>query len=99
VNALSCCGSLSWEQPQLHRHQVVVGRGEPRSGKAHQHAAFFDPAGELLAGLRYIANIGKDQHRQALLDKLADRLRRRAAVGEPHVRERAERAREIIGRG
>ena len=28
----------------LHRHEVVVGGGEPRTGEAHQHAAVLDPA-------------------------------------------------------
>ncbi len=74
---------------QLHRHEVVVGGGEPRTGEAHQHAAVLDPAGELLARLRDVADVGEDQHRQALLDELAHRLGGRAALGEPHVGERA----------
>ena len=57
--------------PELHRHEIVIGGGESRSGKAHQHAAIFDPARELIARLGDIADVGEDQHWQALLDELA----------------------------
>ena len=84
--------------PQLHRHEIVVAGSESRAGEAHEHAAFLDPARKLLARLGDVADISEDQHRQALLDELAHRLRRGAAVGEPHVGEGAECAAEIIGR-
>ena len=54
---------------------------------------------ELLRRLGDIADVGEDHHRHALLEELGHRLRRRAALGEPHVGERPERAREIVGRG
>ena len=85
---------------QLHRNEIVVGRREPRAGEAHQHAAGVDPAREPLARLAGdVADIGEDQHRQVLREERAHGFGRRAALGEPHVGERIERARQIIGRG
>ena len=86
--------------PQLHRDEIVVGGREPRAGEAHQHAAVLDPfapAGRALAG--DIADIGEDQHRQVLVEEAGRPPRPASRVGEPHVGERIERAREIIGRG
>jgi hypothetical protein len=55
------------------RHQLIVGGGEPRAGKAHQDAAFVDPARQAVARIAGdIADIGEDDHRQALLDELGD---------------------------
>ena len=84
---------------QLHRNEIVVAGGEPRAGEAHQHAAVLDPLGQPLARFGDIADVGEDDHRQPLVDELVDRLRRRAALGLPHVGKRIERAREIVGRG
>ena len=106
-NAASCCGWSQLSAPpsarpprrSLHRNEVVVAGGEPRAGEAHQHAAVLDPLGQPLARLGDIADVGEDHHRQPLVDELVDRLRRRAALGEPHIGERIERARQVIGRG
>ena len=85
---------------QLHRHEVVVGGREPRSGEADQHAAVVDPARQLAALLvRDRSDVGQNDHRHALLDEHADRLRGRSALAEPHVGERSERAREKVGGG
>ena len=85
---------------QLHRHQIVVGGGEPRAGEAHQHAAVLDPGGEPVARLaRDVADIGQHDHRHVLLDEAPHRLGGRGDLGEPHVGERIERARQIVGRG
>ena len=54
---------------QLHRHQIVVGAGKMRAGKAHQHAAIVDPFVEPVARLGDIADIGKNQHRQMLVEE------------------------------
>ena len=82
---------------QLHRNQLVVGGGEPRAGEAHQHAAVVDPSASggrgaspatlptsarIIIGRRWSTNC-------------RDRLGRRAALGEPHVGERVERARQV----
>ena len=84
---------------QLHRHQIVVfGGGEMRAGEAHQHAAIVDPLVETLARLGDIADVGEDQHRQALVEEARHRFRRPDAFGEADIGERIERAREIIGR-
>ena len=80
---------------QLHRNEIVVGGRKTRAREAHQHAALVDPFAEPLARLADIADVGKDQHRQVRIEELLDRLRGRAALGEPHVGERVERAREI----
>ncbi len=85
--------------PKLHRHQVVVAGSKARSCETHQHAAVLEPARERLARVRDIAYVGEDQHWKALLDELADRLGWRAAIGEPHVGERPERACKVVGRG
>ena len=86
--------------PQLHRHEIVVAGREPRTGEAHQHAAVLDPARELVVRLAGdVADIGEDHHRQVLVEELAHRLRPASPVGKPHVGERIERAREIVGRG
>jgi len=45
------------------RDEIVVAGGEARAGEAHQHAAVFEPARELIARLGDVADIGKDQHR------------------------------------
>ena len=85
---------------QLDRYQLVVGGGEPRAGKAYQHAALVDPARQAVARVAGdVADIGEDDHRQALLDELGDRLAGRAAFGEPDVGERPERPRQVEGRG
>src|SRR3954463_469999 len=67
--------------PELHRHEIIVCGCEPRSGKADQYAALFDPTGELIARLGDIADIGEDEHGQALLDELAYGFRPRAPGG------------------
>ena len=84
---------------QLHRNEIVVAGGEPRAGEAHQHAAVLDPLGQALARFGDIADVGEDDHRQPLVQELVDRLRRRAAIGLPHIGKRIERARQIVGRG
>ena len=108
-NAASGCG---WSQRQAaaedaaaaaqpHRHEIVVGGGEPRAGKAHQHAAVLDPARQPVARLaRDIADIGEDHHRQVLVEELRSPLR----AGEPRSASRTSAnglsARdEIVGRG
>jgi hypothetical protein len=48
---------------------------------------------------RGVADIGEDDHRYALLEKLAYGLRGRTALGEPHIGERTKRTREIVGGG
>src|SRR5215510_10671621 len=42
--------------PQLHRHKLVVGASEMRSGEAHEHAAVVDPFVELIERLVDVAN-------------------------------------------
>ena len=85
---------------QLHGHEIVVGGRKPRAGEAHQHAAVLDPGGQPVARLaRDVADVGQHDHRHALLDEAAHRFGRRRDVGEPHIGERVERARQIVGRG
>jgi len=86
--------------PQFHRHQIVVGLRQARAGKTHQHAALFDPGGQTLADLRrQRADIGEHDHRQLLVEELRDRLLRGdAAIAQPYVGERSERAGEIEDR-
>ena len=85
---------------QFDRHQIVIGLRQPRAGKAHQHAALLDPGIEAFADFgRQRADIGQHDHRQLLVEELRDRLLRRAAIAEPHVGERRQRAGEIEGRG
>ena len=85
--------------PQFHRNEVVVGRGKPRSGKPHQHAAILDPLGEPIVHVPGDgADVGKNQHRQILVEEMPDRFGRRLALGEPHIGERTERAVEIVAR-
>ncbi|MGY4335499.1 hypothetical protein ACVWW3_000405 [Bradyrhizobium sp. LM2.9] len=96
-------GQAAAESPaalaQLDRHEIVFGLRQPRTGEPHQHAALVDPGIETLADFRGDgADIGKDDHRQLLVEELRDALLRRALVGEPHVRERRQRAGEIEGR-
>ena len=45
-----------------------------------------------------IADIGEDHHRQVLIEEMRHRVRRRFALGEPHVGERIERAHDVIAR-
>ena len=81
---------------QLHRHQIVIGLRQARAGKAHQHAALLDPCADAFANFRrQRADIGQHDHRQLLVEKLRDRLLRRAAIAEPHIGERRQRAGEI----
>ena len=76
---------------QLHRHEIVIGSGETRAGKPHQYAAIVDPPRQPVARVgRDIADIGEDDHRQALFDELVDRLRGRSAIGKPDIGERAK---------
>ena len=85
---------------KLHRHEIVVGAGEAGAGETHQHAAVLDPGDEPVARLaRDVADIGQHDHRHVLLDEAPHRIGGRRDVGEPHVGERVERARQIIGRG
>ena len=85
---------------QFDRHQIVIGLRQTRAGETHQHAALFDPGVEALADFRrQRADIGQHDHRQLLVEELRDRLLRRAAVAEPHVGERRQRAGQIEGRG
>ena len=64
---------------QFHRHQVVIGLRQTRPGKAHQHAALVDPRVDAFADFRrQRADIGQHDHRQLLIEKLGDRLLRRA---------------------
>ena len=84
---------------QFHRHQIVVGLRQPRAGKAHQHAALVDPGGEPLANFRrQRTDIRQHDHRQLLIEELGDGLLRRAAVAEPHIGERRQRAGQVEGR-
>src|SRR5262249_50771692 len=39
------------------RHELIIAGGKPRAGKAHQHAAVFDPARELVARLGHVADV------------------------------------------
>ena len=81
---------------QLHRHEIVIGLRQAWSGKAHQHAALLDPRVEAFANFRrQRADIGQHDHRQLLVEELRDRLLWRAAIAEPHVGERRQRAGEI----
>ena len=85
---------------QFYRHQIVVALGQPRAGKAHQHAALLDPGIDAFANFRrQRADIGQHDHRQLLVEELRDRLLRRAAIAEPHVGERRQRTGEIESRG
>ena len=84
---------------ELDRNEIVVAGREPRAGEAHQHAAVLDPLGQAFARFGDVADVGEDHHRQPLIHELVDRLRRRAAIGLPHVGERIERARQVVGRG
>ena len=83
---------------QLHRHELVVGAGEVRPGKAHKHAAIVDPFVELIERLVDVADIGKDQHRQFAVEELGNGFRRSNAFGKSHVGERIKRARKVVGR-
>ncbi len=84
---------------QLDRDEIVLGLRQPWPCEPHQHAALVDPGIEALAELRGDgADIGEDDHRQLLVQKLCDALLRRALVGEPDVGERRQRAGEIEGR-
>ena len=81
---------------QFYRHQIVIRLREPRAGKAHQHPALLDPCADAFANLgRQRTDIGEHDHRQLLVEKLRDRLLRRAAIAEPHIGERRQRAGEI----
>lgn len=97
------CGQAAAEDAaaaaQLDRHQIVIGLREAGAGEAHQHAALCDPAIEPLADFRrQRADIGHHDHRQLLVEELADRLLH-AAIAEPHVGKGRERAGEIEIRG
>ena len=86
--------------PQPDRHEIVVGRGEPRPGETHQHAAVLDPAREPVVRIAGdVADVGEDEHRQVLVEKMRHRFRRRLALREPHIGERAERAPDVVARG
>src|SRR5437588_12363916 len=82
--------------PELYGHEIVVSGGKPRPGKAAEDAAVLKAARQRLTRLGHIADIGENQHRQALVEELVHRLPRRTALGDAHVGEGAERAREII---
>ena len=85
---------------QLDRHQIVVGLRQPRAGEPHQHAALLDPCIDALANFgRQRADIRHHDHRQLLVEELRDRLLRRAAIAQPHVGERRQRAGQIERRG
>ena len=43
-----------------------------------------------------IADVGENEHRQVLIEEMRHRFRGRLALGEPHVGERTERARNVI---
>src|SRR5437773_42925 len=45
------------------------------------------------------ASVGEDEHRQVLVEKMRHRFRRRLALREPHIGERAERAPDVVARG
>ena len=84
---------------QFHRHQIVIGLRQTGTGETYQHAALVDPCIEALADFRrQRADIGQHDHRQPLIEELRDDLLRRAAVAEPHVGKRRQRAGEIEGR-
>ena len=84
---------------QFDRHQIVIGLRQTGTGETHQHAALIDPCVQALADFRrQRADIGQHDHRQPLIEELRDHLLRRAAVAEPHVGERRQRAGEIEGR-
>ena len=84
--------------PQLDRNEIVVGGGKARTGEPHQYAAVLDPIGEPIVGVADIADIGQDQHRQILVEKMRHRVGRRFALREPHVGEWLERALDVIAR-
>src|SRR5262249_9168402 len=62
---------------QPHWYEVVIAGGQPWTCEAHQHPAVLGPARQLLLRFRGIADVGEDDHRYALLKKLAHSLRRR----------------------
>ena len=107
VKALSCCGcSQDREPPRMRppRRSFTGTRSSSAAASRGPAKRTSTPPSSIQwvswsRRLGDVADVGEDQHRQALLDELAHRLRGRAAIGEPHVGERPERAREIIGRG
>ena len=83
---------------ELHRNQIILCRGQPRPGEAHEHASLLHPGDEAGARLgRDGADVGQHQHRQALLEEAVHRLAGRRAFGEAHVGEGPERPRQVIG--
>ncbi len=80
--------------PQLHRHQIVVG-GRPAAGRQsaparrHSRSNVVEPFARVSGD---IADIGEDQHRQALVDESVDRLAP-ASRGRRAARRRTGRAR------
>ena len=85
--------------PQPDRNEIVIGRGEPRTGKAHQHAAILDPMRQPIMGIAGDgADIGENQHRQVLVEEMGHGICRRFPLGKPHVGEWAERALDVIAR-
>lgn len=84
---------------QLHRQQVVLGVGEARAGKAHQHPAILDePRQPGAGGGRDGADVRQYQHRQALVEEAVDVLGGRSGLGDAQVGERPERAGDVVGR-
>ena len=43
-----------------------------------------------------VADVGEDHHRHMLIDELRNRVADRAALGQPHIGERRQRARQIV---
>ena len=85
---------------QPHRHQIVVGRRQPRAGEAQQNAAVLDPMRQPVVGIAGdIADIGEDQHRHVLIEKMRHCFGRRFTLRHPDIGERIERAGDVIAGG
>ena len=81
---------------QFDGHQIVIGLRQAGSSEAHQHAALLDPRREAFADFgRQRSDVGKDDHRQLLVEELRDDLLRRALVAQPDIGERPQRAGEV----
>ena len=83
---------------QPHRHEVVVAGGEPRAGEAQEHAAALDEGRDLAERLAVErADVGEDQHRDLLVEKLRHRIGDGAAA-LAHLGIGRERARQVVVR-
>ena len=84
---------------QADGQEVVAAFFEPRSGKAHQHAALVHPflhARAEIAGKR--ADVGHDEDRRALIESTGDGAREVHILLSDQLRERRERALDVVER-